>query len=104
MLPLNRVAHMDINYILGREQVSLYKASVATSAPARIAHEGMAAAYGQLLTDSPFPHRIPIALQFRPAPLDDINRWEDDGGPATPTAYDRDLCEGSPSNALPIRS
>ncbi|MDY0957228.1 hypothetical protein SOM26_00860 [Sphingomonas sp. CFBP8993] len=94
---------MDINYILSREQVSLHRASVAASAPARIAHQGLATAYGQLLIDSSFPHRIPIALQFRPAPLDDINRWEDDGGQATSTAYDRAASEGAPANALPLK-
>jgi hypothetical protein len=49
---------MDINYILGREQISLHNASVATSSPARIAHLGLAAAYGALLTSSIFPHRL----------------------------------------------
>jgi hypothetical protein len=48
---------MDINYILGREQISLHNASVASSGPARIAHAGLAAAYGALLTGSTFPHR-----------------------------------------------
>ena len=50
---------MDINYILGREQTSLYNASVASSAPARIAHEGLAKAYGALLAANAFPHRQP---------------------------------------------
>lgn len=81
-LPLNGVAHMDINYILGREQVSLHNAFVAASASARIAHQGLAAAYGRLLAESTFPHRTPIALQVRGAPSGDTNRWEDDGGPA----------------------
>ena len=49
---------MDINYILGREQISLHNASVAASSPARIAHLGLAAAYGALLTSSIFPHRL----------------------------------------------
>lgn len=50
---------MDMNYILGREQISLHNAAVATTSSARIAHEGLAAAYGALLDDSPFPHRTP---------------------------------------------
>lgn len=56
---------MDVNYILGREQTSLYNAAHAQSAPARIAHEKLAAAYGALLADSSFPHRSPITLSFR---------------------------------------
>jgi hypothetical protein len=58
---------MDISYILGREQTSLYNASVASSAPARIAHEGLAKAYGALLAANAFPHRQPIAVVIGPA-------------------------------------
>jgi hypothetical protein len=48
---------MDLNYILAREQVSLYNASIAASGPARIAHEGLAAEYGRLLARRSFPNR-----------------------------------------------
>lgn len=51
---------MDLNYILGREQTSLHNARVATSSSARMAHEGLAKAYGELLAASTFPHRQPI--------------------------------------------
>lgn len=80
---------MDINYILGREQISLYNASVAKSAPARIAHEGLAREYGRLLADSTFPHRDALEMRFRPAPADNADRWDDDGGTVA--------CEGRPS-------
>jgi hypothetical protein len=80
-LPLLGTARMDINYILGREQVSLFRATAAASAPARIAHEGMAAAYGRLLVENGFPHRSSERLSFRPGPSNDGERWEDDGGP-----------------------
>jgi hypothetical protein len=72
---------MDINYIVGREQVSRLRATVATSAPARIAHQGMAAAYGRLLAENGFPHRSSERLSFRPRASSDGERWEDDGGP-----------------------
>jgi len=62
---------MDINYILGREQISLHNASVATSSPARIAHEGLAREYGRLLNASTFPHRDMLELRFKPAPCED---------------------------------
>lgn len=71
---------MDINYILRREQISLYNASVAKSASARIAHEGLAREYGRLLEGSTFPHHNPLKLRFRPVPADDAGRWDDDGG------------------------
>lgn len=48
---------MDINYILRREQVSLHNALIASSVPARMAHEALAEAYGALLVKSGFPHR-----------------------------------------------
>jgi hypothetical protein len=53
---------MDINYILGREQTSLHNASIASSSTARIAHEGLAKAYGDLLAESAFPHRQPVIV------------------------------------------
>lgn len=62
---------MDINYILRREQISLYNASVATSAPVRIAHEGLAKEYGRLLEGGPFPHRRPLSLRFSAVSSDD---------------------------------
>jgi hypothetical protein len=66
---------MDLNYILAREQVSLYNASIATSGPARIAHEGLAAEYGRLLTSRSFPNRhlmvapdsLSLVLKIEPA-------------------------------------
>jgi hypothetical protein len=48
---------MDVNYFLAREQVSLHNAEIAVSGPARIAHLGMASAYGKLLLQQGFPHR-----------------------------------------------
>lgn len=73
---------MDINYILRREQVSLHNALVAASGPARLAHEGMAAAYGRLLAKSGFPHRNATTVQIGPVTVNERARWEDDGGPA----------------------
>jgi hypothetical protein len=65
---------VDLNYILAREQVSLYNASIASSGPARIAHEGLAAAYGRLLAGQSFPNRklmiepdhLPIVVRIEP--------------------------------------
>ncbi|WP_277978642.1 hypothetical protein [Sphingomonas phyllosphaerae] len=65
---------MDLNYILAREQVSLYNASIASGGPARIAHEGLAAAYGRLLAGQSFPNRklmiepdrLPIVVTIQP--------------------------------------
>jgi hypothetical protein len=71
---------MDINYILGREQVSLHNAMVATSLPARIAHQGLATAYGRLLAGSPYPHRTVRVIAHAFSPTEDAGRWEDDGG------------------------
>jgi hypothetical protein len=48
---------MDVNYFLTREQVSLHNASITASGPARIAHQGLASAYGKLLLQEGFPHR-----------------------------------------------
>jgi len=80
-LPFFGTTPMDISYILGREQVSLFWATAAASAPARIAQEGMAAAYGRLLAKNGFPHGSSDRLSFRPRPSNDGERWEDDGGP-----------------------
>ena len=80
-LPLFGAAHMDTNYILGRERVSLFRATAAASAPARIAHEGMAAAYGRLLVESGFSHRTSEQLSSKPRASSEAERWEDDGGP-----------------------
>ncbi len=55
---------MDTNYLLRREQVSLMMASKAASAEARLAHAGLARAYGALLAASRFPHR-----QFKMRPV-----------------------------------
>lgn len=75
---------MDINYILGREQTSLYNALQAHSAPARIAHEKLAAAYGQLLADSGFPHRPIIKFRIGAA-----------------IANSKDACDSGDSNTSP---
>lgn len=48
---------MDTNYLLKREQVSLMMADRAASPEARIAHNGLALAYGALLAVGKFPHR-----------------------------------------------
>ncbi|TCM04517.1 hypothetical protein C8J41_10918 [Sphingomonas sp. PP-CC-3G-468] len=48
---------MDLNYILCREQTSLHNARVATSSFARMAHEGLAKAYGELLAASTVDRR-----------------------------------------------
>jgi hypothetical protein len=72
---------MDINYILRREQVSLYNASVSASGPAKLAHEGMAFAYGRLLAEAGFPHRDSTISYVEPVMADEGDRWMDDGGP-----------------------
>lgn len=74
MLPLWWETIMDLNYILAREQVSLYNASIASSGPARIAHEKLAAEYGRLLAGQSFPNRklaiepddIPLVVRIEP--------------------------------------
>jgi hypothetical protein len=73
---------MDINYLLGREQVSLPNAAVAASSTARIAHQGLAAAYGKLLAEGGFPHRVPQPSAFKFVPVEDGGQWDDDGGPS----------------------
>jgi hypothetical protein len=71
---------MDLNYILAREQFSLHNASIATSPPARTAHEGLAKAYGALLEHSTFPHRQPIIKATKRATISDVETWEGEGG------------------------
>jgi len=69
---------VDLNYILAREQVSLYNASIATNGPARIAHEGLAAGYGRLLAGQSFPNRkliiepdtLPLVVKIEPIAAD----------------------------------
>lgn len=70
---------MDINYILGREQMSLHNAQVAPSSSARASNRGLAAAYGQLLADGDFPHRSPLQLRFRSVDEGSADDWDDDG-------------------------
>lgn len=81
-LPLFGTAHMDINYTLRRERFCLHNALVAASGPARLAHKAMAAAYGQLLAESGFPHGSATIAQFRRVTANERARWEDNGGSA----------------------
>lgn len=55
-LPLDGGAGMDLNYILGREQVSLHNADIAVDVSARFAHRELARSYGRLLEQAGFPH------------------------------------------------
>lgn len=55
-LPLDGGADMDVNYILGREQVSLHNADIASDVSARRSHREMARSYGRMLSDAGFPH------------------------------------------------
>jgi hypothetical protein len=71
---------MDLNYILGREQISLHNASIATSSPARLSHEGLAAGYGALLAASTFPHRYASDATGSPAKEADVHSREKEGG------------------------
>jgi hypothetical protein len=48
---------MDINELLRREQISLANAATSACTPSRIAHEGLARAYGTRLIAAGFPHR-----------------------------------------------
>ena len=86
-LPLFGTVDMDINYILRREQVSLYNASVAACGPARLAHEGMASAYACLLAEAGFPHRNATIGYVGPVTADESDRWLDDGGPDAAPAF-----------------
>jgi hypothetical protein len=55
--PADEVRHMDTNYFLKREQVSLVMAAKAASPEARHAHNGLARLYGKMLREMNFPHR-----------------------------------------------
>lgn len=81
-LPLEGAERMDINYILGWEQTSLYNASMAASSCARASHLGLASAYGLLLEGSTFPHRHPLQLRFGEpdGDIDSADRWSSDEG------------------------
>ncbi len=48
---------MDINYLLKREQVSLWMAVNANSREARYSHRALARGYATLLAQRDFPHR-----------------------------------------------
>lgn len=51
---------MDANYFLKRQQTSLMRAGAATSAEARIAHEGLARGYAERLRQIAFPIRTTV--------------------------------------------
>jgi hypothetical protein len=70
---------MDINYILSREQTSLHNAFVASSSPARIAHEGLAKAYGKMLAASTLSHRPPMRVTIELSIRDEVKSR--DNGP-----------------------
>jgi hypothetical protein len=70
---------MDARYLRNREQTSLKNARAAKSAPARIAHEGLATAYANQIDNT-------VEIEASPsvpdnAPVRGADRWEDDGGP-----------------------
>jgi len=48
---------MDINELLRREQVSLFRAATAACSAARHAHHGLARGYAERLVAAGFPHR-----------------------------------------------
>ncbi|WP_170209838.1 hypothetical protein [Sphingomonas oligophenolica] len=56
---------MDTNYLLQREQVSLWMAVNADCREARYAHRGLARGYGALLAQRDFPHRHPTGRVTR---------------------------------------
>jgi hypothetical protein len=58
---------LDTNYLLQREQISLMMARQATCSSSRLAHAGLARAYGALLAAGTFPHR-----NFNLAPANDL--------------------------------
>lgn len=62
---------MDTNYLLQREQISLMMARKATCTSSRLAHAGLARAYGALLAAGTFPHR-----DFNLAPANDLDPSE----------------------------
>lgn len=47
---------MDVNYILGREQISLHNADIVSDVSARRSHRDMARSYGRMLSEADFPH------------------------------------------------
>jgi hypothetical protein len=62
---------LDTNYLLQREQISLMMARNATCSSSRLAHAGLARAYGALLAAGTFPHR-----NFNFAPADSLDPSE----------------------------
>lgn len=62
---------MDTNYLLRREQISLMMARKAGCSSSRLAHAGLARAYGALLAAGTFPHR-----NFNLAPADNLDPSE----------------------------
>jgi hypothetical protein len=62
---------LDTNYLLQREQISLMMARQATCSSSRLAHAGLARAYGALLAAGTFPHR-----NFNLAPANDLDPSE----------------------------
>lgn len=76
---------MDINYILGREQISLRRAVTSGSRSARAVHRLFAKSYGLLLERSPFPHGdTPVGDETALPPTTQgavsFERWENEGG------------------------
>lgn len=62
---------MDTNYLLQREQISLMMALKASCSSSRLAHAGLARAYGKLLAAGTFPHR-----NFNLVPANDLDPSE----------------------------
>lgn len=60
---------MDLNYLLSREQYSLYMAATSLSTSARAAHRAFAHEYGLLLVAAGFPHRSEPAQIGQPTTL-----------------------------------
>lgn len=78
---------MDINYLLSREQQSLYMAEISLSSTARLAHRAFAKAYGALLVDVGFPHRSSDPSRrwmLTQSPRQEgealVSEWENEGG------------------------
>lgn len=63
---------MDVNYILGREQVSLHNADIASDVSARRSHREMARSYGRMLTDAGFPHSDTSLSEAQRASLHEV--------------------------------
>lgn len=85
---------MDLNYILYREQFSLYRAATSKDMAVRAVHLAFARAYGRILDNSTFPHRLlqtddegcPTGHK-QPEKEKPIFVWENEGGHlAAPTA------------------